>query len=79
MVMPGNTNIGGRLGTVDLLIKVACFVKEVNDIFKIKRSWSKLEVNGTEPSPFSKTSLAIHKNSDYTGEWRMMVLMLHLE
>jgi hypothetical protein len=38
MVMPGNTNIGGRLGTVDLLIKVACFVKEVNDIFKIKRS-----------------------------------------
>jgi len=25
---------GGRLSTVDLLIKVACFVKMVNNIFK---------------------------------------------
>ncbi len=25
---PGNTNWGGRLSTVDLLIKVACFVKK---------------------------------------------------
>ncbi len=24
-VFPGNTNLGGRLSTVDLLIKVACF------------------------------------------------------
>jgi hypothetical protein len=25
---PSNTNRGGRISTVDLLIKVACFVKE---------------------------------------------------
>ena len=25
--LPGNTNLWGRLSTVDLLIKVACFVK----------------------------------------------------
>jgi len=31
-----------RLSTVYLLIKVACFVKLVNNIFNIKRSWSKL-------------------------------------
>jgi hypothetical protein len=33
----GNTK-GGGLSTVDLLIKVACFVKDVNNIFNIKRS-----------------------------------------
>ncbi len=38
----GNTKLGLRLSTVDLLIKIACFVKEVNNIFSIKRSWSKL-------------------------------------
>jgi hypothetical protein len=27
---------GGRLNTVDLLIKVACFVKKENDIFNKK-------------------------------------------
>jgi hypothetical protein len=27
----------GRVGTVDLLIKVACFVKEFNNIFNIKK------------------------------------------
>jgi len=37
----GNTNWGGRLSTVDLLIKVACFVKKANAFFNIKRSWSK--------------------------------------
>jgi hypothetical protein len=37
-VKPGNTNKRGRLGTVDLLIKVALFVKEVNNSFNIKRS-----------------------------------------
>jgi len=35
---PGNTNRGGRLNTVDLLIKVACFVQRVNNIFNIKRA-----------------------------------------
>ncbi len=28
-VWPGNTNRRGRVGTVDLLIKVACFVKKI--------------------------------------------------
>ncbi len=27
---PGNTNIRGRLGTVDLLINVTCFVTKIN-------------------------------------------------
>jgi hypothetical protein len=30
---PGKANVGGRLGTADLLIKVACFVKNINYIF----------------------------------------------
>jgi hypothetical protein len=34
----GNTNRGGRLSTVDLLIKVACFVKKENNTFNIKMS-----------------------------------------
>jgi hypothetical protein len=38
----GNTNWGGRLSTVDLLIKVACLVTKVNYIFIMKRTWSKL-------------------------------------
>jgi hypothetical protein len=33
---------GGRLSTVDLLIKIGCFVKRYINIFNIKRSWSKL-------------------------------------
>jgi hypothetical protein len=32
---PENTNKGGELSTVDLLIKLACFVSTVNDIFSI--------------------------------------------
>ncbi len=34
----GNTNCGGMISTVDLLIKVACIVKNINNIFSIKRS-----------------------------------------
>jgi hypothetical protein len=34
----GKTNYRGRNSTVDLLIKVACFVQDVNDIFNTKRS-----------------------------------------
>ena len=41
-VYPGNTNYGGRIGTVYLLIKIACFVKDVNNIFNIKRNLSEL-------------------------------------
>ncbi len=36
MGIPGNTNERGRLSTVYLLIKVACFVTKVNNIFSIK-------------------------------------------
>jgi len=35
-------------GTVDLLIKIACFVTKVNSVFNIKMSKN---VNRTEPSP----------------------------
>jgi hypothetical protein len=31
-----NTNSREKLSTVDLLIKVACFLKKVNNIFNIK-------------------------------------------
>ncbi len=40
LVYAGNTNCRGRLNTVDLLIKVACFVK--TKIMLIKSSRSKL-------------------------------------
>ncbi len=39
----GNSYWRGRLCTVDLLIKVGSLVKMVNNIFSMKRSWSKLE------------------------------------
>ncbi len=42
----GNTIIGGRLSTVDLLIKVACFVKNVNNIFNIKEADLNLLIQG---------------------------------
>jgi len=32
----GTLNEGGRLGTIDLLIMAACFVKTANNIFIIK-------------------------------------------
>jgi hypothetical protein len=41
-IKPGNTNLKGRLSTVALLIKAACFVTEVNNNFIIKMSQSKL-------------------------------------
>ncbi len=37
MMNAGNTNLRGRLSTVDLLIRINCFVKKVNNIFNIKR------------------------------------------
>ncbi len=42
LISPGNTYWRGRLGTVDLLTKVDCLVKKVNNIFSIKMSWSEL-------------------------------------
>ncbi len=41
---PGNTNWRETLSTVDLLIKVPCFVKMINNIFSIKMSWSNLRL-----------------------------------
>jgi hypothetical protein len=41
-VTPGNPNWRGRLSTVDLTIKVACFCKKVNNVCNIKSPWSKL-------------------------------------
>ncbi len=41
-IIPGNSYWRGRPRTVDLLIVVACFVKMVNTIFNVKRSWTKL-------------------------------------
>jgi hypothetical protein len=42
IVKPGNTNWSGRLSPVHLLIKVACFVIRVKDIFNLKSSWPRL-------------------------------------
>ncbi len=41
-VGPRNTNGGGRLSTVDLLLKVTCFAKEVNNIFNAEKRLSEL-------------------------------------
>jgi len=58
---PGKTNRRGRISTVDLLIKVACFVKEV--IFNKKGVDLNWLVQGGQPYwgfPSSKTSLSQH-------------------
>ena len=63
----GNTNWGGRLSTVDLLIKVGCFAKKVNNIFIINRSWSKLVSTRWSTVlilPFSKDSLLHPENTN---------------
>jgi hypothetical protein len=58
----GNTNWGGRLSTLDLLIRVACFVKNLNNIFNIKGGNQNWLVQGGQPYrafPFCKTSLVL--------------------
>ncbi len=40
--LSGNANWRGRLSTIDLLIKVACFGTKINHIFNIKMRWSEL-------------------------------------
>jgi hypothetical protein len=42
----GNSNRSGKLRTFDPLIKVACFVKKVNNVCNIKISRSKLVHGG---------------------------------
>jgi hypothetical protein len=44
----GNTE-GGRLSTVNLLTKVNCFVKEVNNIFNKKATNPNYLVQGGQP------------------------------
>jgi hypothetical protein len=38
IVIAGNTNLRARLSTVDLLIRIAYFVKKVNNVFDFKSS-----------------------------------------
>ncbi len=52
----------GRLSTIDLLIKVSCFVKKVNNIFNTKRCLSKLVSTRRSTVlnlPFNKTSVVV--------------------
>ncbi len=58
-VQPRNTNWSGRLSTIDLLIKVACFEPKIKIIFNTKRSWSKL---GSTRSP---TVLSLPFQADF--------------
>ncbi len=58
----------GRISTVDLLIRVACLVRNVNNIFSMKMSRLKLVSNGAQlylAIPVSEGSLDyhIHKTS----------------
>ncbi len=58
---PGNANWGGGLSTVDLLIEVACFDKNVNIIFNKKGTDLNKLVQGGQlywAFPFGKVSLA---------------------
>ncbi len=59
----GNTNWGGRLSKVDLLIKVKCLVKYINNIFKTKRIRSKLV------STRRSTVLSLPLKSDFPDLW----------
>ncbi len=61
LVTAGNTNRGGRLITVDLLIKVACFLNIVYNIFNTKRSLPKLV------STMRSTVLSLSLQQDFPG------------
>jgi hypothetical protein len=88
--LPGNTNWRGRLSTVDLLIKVACFVKRVNNNLILKGEYINLLVQGGQlylAFPFSKISLVlsivtflIHKNLAHwlTNRRRIMRMWVRL-
>ncbi len=58
LAQPGNTNLGVKLSTVDLLIKVARFVKRENNIFNIKMSsglyYKHLKIINDDSSVISK-------------------------
>jgi hypothetical protein len=53
-----------RLGTLDLLVKAACFVKKVNNIFNIKVA---KEVNRTE---------AFHLQQGYPGRAKKFLIII---
>ncbi len=71
MVLARNTKWRGMLSTVDLLINVACFVTQVNNIFHIKSSCSKL-VSTRRSSvlsiPFSKGFIDLRLRLVYIGD-----------
>ncbi len=59
-VSAGNTNYQGRLSTVDLLIKAACFLIKYNNMFNTKGidvNWLVQRGHRYLAFPFSKTSL----------------------
>ncbi len=69
-----NTNWGGRLSTVDLLIEVACFVKKENNIYNMKKSWYKLV--STRRS--TVLSLALRKTSRPYGVACVLFRLIHI-
>jgi hypothetical protein len=58
--MPGNSYWRERLSTVDLLIKIGCFVKKKKIVSVRKAADLKYLVQGGQPYfPFSKASLVM--------------------
>ncbi len=68
LVRPWNTDWTGRLSTVNLLIKVACFVKMMINIFDIKMSLSKLVCTRRTAFPFSKGYLVWPKTESHYSQ-----------
>ncbi len=56
----GNTNQRGRLSKIDLLNKIACFVKSQIVFFNIKSSWSKLVSIGRSTVLSLPPSVRVH-------------------
>jgi hypothetical protein len=48
IVEPGKTNWGGRLSTVDLLIKITCFEKNANNVSNLKGAYLNELVQGDQ-------------------------------
>jgi len=68
----GSANWRRRLITVDLLVKVACFVKKVDNILNIKSSWRELVISrrSIALSPlikFTRSFVVKTYNLEYSG------------
>ncbi len=79
LVWPGNTNWSGRLIAVELLIKVACFVKKYVMFVILKAANLNLLIQGGQSCwafPFSKDSLVLQtitlkdKSGRAKANWR---------